>query len=168
MFTGSDSEDSKSIETTDASLPEPFYQTQSLLPPQSIRRRIKGYAIDTDDEVGSSDGGYLSDNNLRGEDASLTCVGDEDELVIHPYSKDIISFATMKVVASNLPLPLYAEKVTVPPDFSAGEKLLASCTMYGDLSVAKTDDHFEPVYRRVQQEWNQSGALVRVLLKLVF
>jgi len=155
------------------SLPEPFYQTQNLhSPQQSIRRRIKGYAIDTDDEISSSPGGYQSDEQLRCENASLTCVGDDDELcqhhhalIIHPYSKDVISFSTMEAAASNLPLPLYTEKLTVPPDFSAGEKLLASCTLYGDLSVAKTDDDFDPVFRRLQQEWSQSGALVCVCLQ---
>lgn len=137
-----------------------------------IRRRIKGYAISTDDELYSSDGEYIPIVTKECyEDSSLTCVGDEepccfsqqDPLIIHPSPKDILSFSSLMetIAASNIPLPLYTEKIKVPSEFSLGQKWLASCTVYGDLTLAQTDDHFEHVFRRLQQEWSQNGALVR-------
>jgi len=49
----------------------------------------------------------------------------------------------------------------VPPNLS---KILASMTMYGELSSAETADHFEPIFRRLQQEWTVIGGLVRFSL----
>lgn len=133
-----------------------------------LRRRIKGYAISTDDEIYSSDGDCTTKE--RFEESSQTCVGEEDpnldfslhDLVIHPYPKDIVVLSSTAdiIAASNIPLPRYTEKIKVPPDFSRGQQLVASCTVYGDLSLARNDDHFEPVFRRLQQEWSQNGALV--------
>ena len=145
-------------------------------PELGIRRRIKGYAISTDDELYSSDGEYVPKECY--EDNSLTCVGDEepccfsqhDPLIIHPSPKDIVSFSSLmeEIAASNIPLPLYTEKIKVPPEFSRGQKWLASCTVYGDLTLAQTDDHFEQTFRRLQQEWSQNGALVRSCPNLVW
>lgn len=155
--------------------------TTLLQPPQQAiirRRRVKGYAINTDDESYSSDCGEQSDSMVRDnifsllDDKSLTCVGDEDEedypshphaLVIHQHSKDVVCLSEMadgEMSASNLPLPLYTEKITVSPDLSRSEQLLAAFTMYGELSSARTDDHFDVVFKRLQHEWTFIGGLV--------
>lgn len=41
-------------------------------------------------------------------------------------------------------------------------------TMYGELSSAETADHFEPIFRRLQQEWTFIGGLVRFFFSFVF
>jgi len=161
--------------------------TTLLQPPQQTfrRRRVKGYAINTDDESYSSDCGEQPDPVAREnifsvlDDKSLTCVGDEDEedypsyphaFVIHEHSKDVVCFSEMadgELSASNLPLPLYTEKITVPQDLSRGEQFLAAFTMYGELSSARTDDHFDVVFKRLQHEWTFIGGLVRSFMSFV-
>lgn len=164
LLIGCISEDSESLPNIDS---KPNLLASSL----GLRRRIKGYSISTDEELYSSDEFMSRITMERYEDSSLTCIGDQepscdffqhDPLVFHPYAKDIVSLTSMaeNIAASNVPLPLYTEKIKVPPDFSRGQQLLASCTVYGDLSLAQTVDHFEPIFRRLQQEWYQNGALV--------
>ncbi|KAF9524634.1 hypothetical protein CPB83DRAFT_886178 [Crepidotus variabilis] len=146
-------------------------RTQLLQPPSTIRRRIKGYAINTDDEIYSTDSECVPDIKRLDEDKSITCVGDGDEyfddtLTIHAYPKDIIQLTTGpngEIMASNVPLPMYTEKLTVPPDFIGPERFLASFTMYGELSVARTPEEFDSPIRRLQQEWGYNGAMLCAL-----
>ena len=137
------------------------------------RRRVKGYTINSEEEPYSTD--ESETRHLRGGDNGFarlldddTCVNDEDghhdkedpystASVYHPGSGEIITITPGDgegwMAYSDLPLPLYTEKITVPPNLSKPEKILASMTMYGELSSAETADHFEPVFRR----YNKNG-----------
>jgi len=153
-----------------------------LHPYQNLRRRrVRGYIIDSEEEPYSTDeseiqekeqpleGGHNSFSGLLDDD---TCVDDEDghrgkgDPYSYPGSGEIISITPADgegwMACSDLPLPLYTEKITVPPNLSKPEKILASMTMYGELSSAETPDQFEPVFRRLQHEWTFIGGLVRL------
>jgi len=149
------------------------------------RRRVRGYTINSDEDPYSTDeseiqekqqpleGGHNGFSGLLDDD---TCVDDEDghRGKGHPYSYagsgEIISITPADeegwMACSDLPLPLYTEKITVPPNLSKPEKILASMTMYGELSSAETPDQFEPVFRRLQHEWTFIGGLVRLFYAL--
>ena len=146
------------------------------------RRRVKGYTVNSEEEAYSTDGSetqrflHGGDNNLSRLLDDDTCVDDEDghhdkedpysaALVYRPGSGEIITITPADgegwTAYSDLPLPLYTEKITVPSNLTKPEKILASMTMYGELSSAEEADHFEPIFRRLQQEWTFIGGLVR-------
>jgi hypothetical protein len=146
------------------------------------RRRVRGYTINSEEEPYSTDGSETQRLLQGGENNSFrlldddTCVDDEDghhdkedpdstALVYRPGLGEIISITPADgegwTAYSDLPLPLYTEKITVPPNLTKPEKILASMTMYGELSSAEAADHFEPIFRRLQQEWTFIGGLVR-------
>jgi len=143
------------------------------------RRRVRGYTIDTDEEPYSTDCDQSSsgraDKNKFSilDDTSFTYVDDEEDekihphaLIIHEHSKDVICLSDLadgQLSASNLPLPMYTEKLTVLPDLSRGERMLAAFTIYGDLSMARSDDQFEPIFKRLQHEWTFIGGLLVAL-----
>jgi len=141
------------------------------------RRRVRGYIINSEEESYSSgsETHRLRDNNFSRLLDDDTCVNDEDEhhdkedpsstsLLYHPGSGEIIAITPANgegwTAYSDLPLPLYTEKITVPLNLTKPEKILASMTMYGELSSAETADHFAPIFRRLQQEWTFIGGLV--------
>lgn len=151
-------------------------------PDQNLRRRrVRGYTINSEEEPYSTDGSETQlllqggDNNFARLLDDDTCVDDEDghhdkedpystAVVYRPGSGEIIAITDDGegwMACSDLPLPLYTEKITVPPNLSKVEKILSSMTMYGELSSAETADQFEPIFRRLQQEWTFIGGLVR-------
>ncbi|KDR68662.1 hypothetical protein GALMADRAFT_230988 [Galerina marginata CBS 339.88] len=167
-----DTDDSSSVDTEIITLDDVPPPAQS-----TIRRRIKGYAVNSDDDMCSTDGGeYIPDDRPLQDDNSYTntCVDDDDD----EYSKalvyrlgssgEVISLSPREdedgwLAFSPLPLPLYTEKLTVPRDLTRAERVLASMTMYAELAAAETEDDFEPVFRRLQHEWTFIGGLLVAL-----
>ncbi|KAH9484615.1 hypothetical protein JR316_0004097 [Psilocybe cubensis] len=167
----SSTDDSCSIATDDCldEIPKPSTSAQ-----QTLRRRIRGYIIDTDDEnFDNSDGDYLPDVPSYSDDQNGRIIGDRDEYAkatdLHPTlvsNGEIISFESTEqtfVAFSDIPLPLYTEKVVFTPERNLVQRLLASLTMYGDLSTAANEDQFAAVFVRLQHEWTFIGGLLVAL-----
>ncbi|PPQ82814.1 hypothetical protein CVT25_009192 [Psilocybe cyanescens] len=167
----SDTDDSCSVATEACvdELPQPSTSAQ-----QTIRRRIRGYIINTDDEdFDDTDEDDPPDIPSYRNNENCGYEGDEDE-----YSKagayrpslisngEVIRFESVEgefVAFSDIPLPLYTEKITVTPDRNVMQRTLASLTMYGDLSMAVNEDQFAAVFVRLQHEWTFIGGLLVAL-----
>ncbi|KAF9053434.1 hypothetical protein BJ165DRAFT_1447499 [Panaeolus papilionaceus] len=153
----------------------PSREDTPLLPTeQQLRRRRKprGYFINTDDEVCSTDAEH-SPQKPCFEDNS-TCVDEDDEneglsieggLVIK--RGDVISWrqgedGQMIAVSAEI-LPMYTERLTTPPEMSIVEACLATFTMYRELKTAIMDSQFDKVFVRLQMEWTYIGGLLVAL-----
>ncbi|KAF8160156.1 hypothetical protein BJ912DRAFT_936177 [Pholiota molesta] len=117
------------------SLPSPPEQTLRR------RRRIKGYAVYTDDESSS------------------------DDLVFRAASGeiDVVSFASttsargVKVWIATARDMLLPHR---PADLNNAEKVLTTFTLYAELAAAEKEADFEPIIRRLQSEWAVVGGLL--------
>ncbi|KAF8163851.1 hypothetical protein B0H34DRAFT_341343 [Crassisporium funariophilum] len=145
--------------------------------PQTIRRRVRGYAINSDDEVFSSDGEPLPETKpIFSETASYSCIDSDDEdpysdpsAIRLPHRHDgalTLSPTTREMsigwIAESL-LPRYTEKMEVPPQMTRVESALASFTTYSELKEANMDSHYERVFHRLQMEWTYIGGLLVAL-----
>jgi hypothetical protein len=139
------------------------------------RRRVRGYAINSDEEVLSSEGEEIEDRK------PLPLFSDPEDFLQPTYwnSSDDDSPRNGVVIipqhshpqsswgwiAASL-LPKYTEKIVVldPRPLSLMERVLTSFTMYGELREATMDSEYEKVFARLQKEWTCIGGLVSVLL----
>ncbi|KAF9548083.1 hypothetical protein CPC08DRAFT_823567 [Agrocybe pediades] len=119
-------------------------------------------------------------------DTSQTCIGDDEDfdyansLIMRSGSSgEIIRFDEEQHIdeqegftrkgkgwlafMSDLPLPLYTEKIVVPPNLTKPEKVICSFTMYSELASACCDDDFARVFGRLQHEWTFIGGLLVAL-----
>ncbi|PPR06114.1 hypothetical protein CVT24_004214 [Panaeolus cyanescens] len=170
----SDSISTISIQSASRS-PSPSPETEPLIQPaQGLRRRRKprGYIINTDDEICSTDAEH-SPQKPCFEDNS-TCVDDdepEEELSIEGgliiKRGDVISWKQGEdgqlIAVSSEILPMYTERLTVTPEMSRIELALAAFTMYRELRMAVMDSQFEKVFGRLQMEWTYIGGLLVAL-----
>jgi len=116
-------------------------------------------------------------------DTSMTCVDDDEDyeytnsLIIRTESSgEVIRFVETDdeghehsakrtrgwlAFMSDLRLPLYTEKIVVPPNLTKPEKVICTFTMYSEMAAACCDDDFAKVFGRLQHEWTFIGGLVR-------
>ncbi|KAJ3505614.1 hypothetical protein NLJ89_g7326 [Agrocybe chaxingu] len=174
-YSDSDSDDGSSVATVEDDIPIHRHLSPEDQPQTLRRRKVRGYVINSDDGY-STEGSFIAPpprRRLLSDDVAIVEEApsyDEDEhrLVVHSHPQDTISFADMAegLPASDLPLPLYTEKLVVPPDYShltRGERVLVSFTLYGEMCTARTDAQFEPIFRRLQAEWTFIGGLLVAL-----
>lgn len=57
-------------------------------------------------------------------------------------------------------LPQNTEDIPISTDFTFLERVLASFTVYRELSTAKSETQYEKVFGRLQTEWTYVGGLV--------
>lgn len=134
------------------------------------RKRVRGYVVDSDDDVHSDDEPESVEMNVN------TKPPHHDEPALYRYDSDgsdesstmIIRISGngdegMGWVAPSL-LPQNVEKLEPPPPLTRTERALASFTMYSELKEANFDSHYEAVFGRLQMEWTYTGGLVRLPL----
>ena len=138
---------------------------------QTLRRRpIRGYRIhsdddDDDDDDLDEDDQHFTDSKPTFDDPDCSTCIDEDTFIDTDHSETgnvIISHKQPSIkswLAFSL-LPVYTEKVEVPPPLTRLERVFASFTMYSELKVANMDSHFEKIFARLQLEWTYVGGLV--------
>ncbi|KAF8880094.1 hypothetical protein CPB84DRAFT_1851933 [Gymnopilus junonius] len=153
---GDDTDDSASVRTDHNPLDDLSVEHFTSSPPQSgiRRRKVKGYAINSDDDISS----YETDDEFSPENQQ----DDHSNTVLRQYI-NFDSGGDGWVAFSDLPLPLYTEKITVPPNMTRIERVLSSVTMYREMSAAEREEDFEPVARRLQAEWTFIGGLLLAL-----
>lgn len=147
-------------------------------PQTTIRRRkVRGYVIDTDDEM-ISGSEYEEEEEVtpcdtpcRDGDISYdpdTYEGDpffDDPFAIQPLPDGVIQLGGTGCFsgARDAMLPQYSEKLVASPEMSRLERILASFTMYSELKAANetnSESSFERVFMRLQMEWTYVGGLV--------
>lgn len=158
--------DSASICSSDPpTTPQP---DQPPITDKTIRRRpVRGYIIHSDDDCypDEEEQHFTYSKPIFDDNESLTCV-DEDTFMHadHSETRTINISHKQTTIQSWLAfslLPVYTEKVEIPPPLTRLERVLASFTMYSELKEANMDSHFEKVFVRLQQEWTYVGGLVR-------
>lgn len=133
-------------------------------PPQTLRRRVKGYQICSDEELCSSGG--EEEENAKGpiSFAQVTHELDQDTLPIPIPSRTklIEPFTRIDSWISASLLPVHAETIAVPPSYTnSTERVLSSFTLYSELKEAMGESEYQTIFERLQREWQYMGGLVR-------
>lgn len=139
----------------------------SPVPPQTLRRRVKGYQIYSDEEPCSSGG--EEEEHIK-KPLSFAQVAEEledyDSLPIPIPKRSTLTDTVESIhqwIAASL-LPVYTEKITVPPSYmNSAERALSSFTLYCELKEAQLESEYEPVFERLQREWQYVGGLLAAL-----
>jgi hypothetical protein len=159
--------------------PSPISEVPQVAESGLRRRRIRGYAIFSDDEPMSEE--YISDDaedsttKVPPSRASVdVCqkVGDHDELSSPSAHSEVLAVYQREIHLSDAEwfsasiLPKHVQELKVPPSMNAAEEVLASFTSYRELKEAVGESHFEKVFYRLQQEWTYVGGLLVALAAL--
>ncbi|KAG5639065.1 hypothetical protein H0H81_007323 [Sphagnurus paluster] len=130
------------------------------------RRRVVGYAIDTDDEVCSTDGDdceehkpFIDDNSYCDED-ERSCFDEPGFIRPLPEGFECVSGPAGWTSIFPSVLPQYTEKIEVPSDMTFAERVLASFTTYKELKAARLDEQYQEVFLRLQMEWTYVAGLL--------
>ncbi|KAG6808686.1 hypothetical protein H0H92_003248 [Tricholoma furcatifolium] len=135
------------------------------------RRRRRGYGVNSDDELYSTDGDDEDSKAPIFSDGGSFCGDEDDESTLRDeqgYLKEphgIIRLPASRAaqwVQAIWPtvLPQYTERIEVPGDMSFVERILASFTTYSELKAARLDSQYEKVFTRLQLEWTYVGGLL--------
>lgn len=160
--------DSTSICSSDPPTTPISSESDQPITTQTLRRRpVRGYRIDSDndDDYPDEDDQHFTDSKPTFDDPDCSTCIDEDTFIDTDHSETgtiVISHKQPSIkswLAFSL-LPVYTEKVDVPPPLTRLERVLASFTMYSEMKVANMDSHFEKIFARLQLEWTYVGGLV--------
>ncbi|RDB24425.1 hypothetical protein Hypma_008469 [Hypsizygus marmoreus] len=151
---------------TDDCWPDEDTLTDATKPNLRRRRRLRGYAIDSEDEVYSTDddGAYddekpfVDDNSYHDDDEEQDPCFDDLAAIRPQKGSDAWYYSIMPSM-----LPQYTETINVPSDMTWAERALSSFTMYSEMKAATLDSHFEQVFSRLQTEWTYVGGLLVAL-----
>ncbi|KAF8639358.1 hypothetical protein AX17_001547 [Amanita inopinata Kibby_2008] len=148
--------------------PSPISEVPQVSQSGLRRRRIRGYALFSDDEPLSEE--YISDEDVN--DNCRTEASPMEEHFPPEVHSDILVISGREIrisesewVAASV-LPCYVEEIQVPPKLSASEQILASFTVYREMKEATLESHYEKVYQRLQSEWSYVGGLLIALAAL--
>lgn len=152
--------------TLDDVLPTPKDSPLSPVPytpPQTLRRRVKGYQICSDEELCSSGG--EEEENAKGpmSFAQVAHEHDQDTLPtpIPSPTKFIESFTRIDSWISASLLPVHAKPITIPPShMSSAERVMSTFTLYSELKEAVEESEYQTIFERLQREWQYVGGLV--------
>ncbi|KAF5369644.1 hypothetical protein D9615_010222 [Tricholomella constricta] len=145
------------------------------VPPRLRRRRrprVVGYAIDSGDEVLSTDDDEDEDEDepepiVIIDDGPCPYSSDEeaDDPPPVPDPRSVRQWLSAILAPSLLPQYTETEKIEVPRHYgmSCAERVLASFTTYSELRAARVDSDFERVFVRLQMEWTYVGGLLVAL-----
>ncbi|PFH45778.1 hypothetical protein AMATHDRAFT_71094 [Amanita thiersii Skay4041] len=178
---GPASPSSSSSSSSDTLRNPPATPPQVPLIPSGLRkrRRIRGYALFSDEEPLSED--YISsrcpsDNELdlnvneyTQDTIEVYCppesLSDPEEPnsgLQPPNHKHIIHLSAARWFSPSL-IPQYVQEIKVPPSMNRAERALASFTMYRELSEAVSESQYQAVFERLQMEWTYVGGLLVAL-----
>lgn len=135
----------------------------SHTPPQTLRRRVKGYQIYSDEELCSSGG--EEEENTKGP-ASFAQVAqelDQDTLPISISDRNNLTetFTSIHSWISASLLPVHTKTIAVPPSsMNSAERAVSSFTLYSELKEAAEESEYQTIYERLQREWQYVGGLV--------
>ncbi|KAF8630696.1 hypothetical protein AX15_002770 [Amanita polypyramis BW_CC] len=128
------------------------------------RRRIRGYAILSDEEPLSEE--YTDDDADDQHKAPTVDIYNDDEEssgVLVTYGREIRISDAQWVAACEL--PQYVEDIK-KPSMIFPEQIIASFTVYREMKEAVLESHYEKVFTRLQQEWTYVGGLLVALAAL--
>ncbi|KAK2459535.1 hypothetical protein APHAL10511_008441 [Amanita phalloides] len=133
------------------------------------RRRIRGYAIFSDEEPLSEDctSDYANEENKT---SVVDVLKSDDDLpgirteTLTVYEREIHISDAPWVSASEL--PQYAVEEIKVQSLNWAEQIVASFTVYCEMRDAVLDSHYEKVFNRLQQEWTYIGGLLVALAAL--
>ncbi|EDR06386.1 uncharacterized protein LACBIDRAFT_299945 [Laccaria bicolor S238N-H82] len=168
--TGYSSDASSSSRASSTLIPPSPIDDEPKPPQPSIlrRRRVRGYALGSDEEVFSSDGEEIEERK------PLPLFSDPEDFPQQTYwnSSDDDSprnqpshpKSSWGWISASL-LPKYTEKIEVlePRPLSLTGRVLASFTMYSELKEATMDSEYDKVFARLQMEWTYMGGLLVAL-----
>ncbi|KXN87176.1 hypothetical protein AN958_09102 [Leucoagaricus sp. SymC.cos] len=147
----------------DSAPPSPIFPT----PPSTLRRRrVKGYTIYSDEEPCSSGGEEEEDMKkpLGFVQAVEELDPDIPETVFSQSSTVIEVVESIQSWIAASVIPLYTQQLTVPPAYmNPAERVVSSFTLYSELKEACTESEYQPVFDRLQREWQYVGGLVPAL-----
>ncbi|KAF8651164.1 hypothetical protein AX16_004842 [Volvariella volvacea WC 439] len=134
--------------------------------------RIRGYLVDSEEE---SEGELFTEDEKqslirhRHPQRHIDDIDDDDnrlELDIYNndkgYHQSIAIISIPQRIFSSI-LPQYTEQLVLPPELMGWRRILASFTLYGELQGACTRTQFEACHKRLQSEWQYSGAILLAL-----
>ncbi|KII93001.1 hypothetical protein PLICRDRAFT_35169 [Plicaturopsis crispa FD-325 SS-3] len=136
--------------------------------PKLRRRKVKGYALCTDDELASSetdDGFYddhvpekppADDSEPRYREPWLHIEAEDDDGQITTIDYAPGGGRVMAVMPSLLPLR-YSDQISVASSFSVAEWVLDAVSPYQHFKDAQVDSDWERILTRLQTEWYYIG-----------
>ena len=130
--------------------------------PQTLRRRVKGYQIYSDEELCSSGG---EEEKAKGPTSFAQVAHELDQdtlpIPIPSRTKLIESFTRIDSWISASLLPVHAETITVPPSYmNSAERVMSIFTLYSELKEAVEESEYQKIFERLQREWQYMGGLV--------
>lgn len=137
-------------------------------PSQTLRRRVKGYQIYSDEELCSSGG--EEEENAKGPmnfaQAAHEFAQDTPPIPILSRTKLIEQFTRIDSWISASLLPVHAETITVPPSYmNSAERIVSSFTLYSGLKEAVEESEYQTIFEKLQREWQYIGGLVGPFFK---
>ncbi len=140
-------------------------------PPEGIRRRrTKGYVIYSDEEPCSSGGedGELFQSMNFAQFAETELDASSPSILPTPerssFTRTVHSIHTW--IAASV-LPQYTQQLTAPPaSMNPAERAISVFTLYTELKEADGESEYEPIFERLQREWQYVGGLVSGLTNI--
>lgn len=140
-------------------------------PPEGMRRRRpKGYVIYSDEEPCSSGGEEGEPFQPLSFSQFAETEPDDPLPPISPMSEHSHFPRVVKSIHTWIAacvLPQYTQQITIPPaSMNPAERAISAFTLYSELkeAAAGTESDYEPIFERLQREWQYVGGLVSSLL----
>ncbi|KAJ7733612.1 hypothetical protein B0H14DRAFT_2996387 [Mycena olivaceomarginata] len=118
------------------------------LPPLPLRRRVRGYCINSDEEPDSFSETDDEDDDSKALLDDPSFINDEDE---EPPAPIKISFNPMEWIAGSNRDPIFFERV------------ISSFTVYSEMKHARCHDDFDRIFTRLQLEWTYTAGILVAL-----
>jgi hypothetical protein len=141
--------------------PEPVHPPFDAPPviPQTLRRRVRGYAIYSDEEPCSS-GEEEEDPKPPFSFSHFAESYEEEESTYIPAGVTQVVQTVQTWIAASV-IPLYTQEIDVPqPYVNPAVRVVSTFTLYGELKKARGDSEYQSIFERLQREWQYVGGLV--------
>jgi hypothetical protein len=126
---------------------------------QTLRRRIRGYAVYSDEEPCSS-GEDEEEPKPPLSFSHFTESCEEKELTHAPSGMSQVVRTVQTWIAASI-IPLHTKQIDVlPPYDNPAERIVSTFTLYGELKKAHLASEYQPIFERLQKEWQYVGGLV--------
>lgn len=126
---------------------------------QMLRRRVRGYAIYSDEEPCSS--GEEEEELKQPLSFSHFEEGYDQEESTYVSSRVTQVVRTVQTWIAASVIPQYTQEINVPPSYiNPAERAVSTFTLYGELKEAVMESEYQPIFERLQREWQYVGGLV--------
>ncbi|XP_006457701.1 hypothetical protein AGABI2DRAFT_64161 [Agaricus bisporus var. bisporus H97] len=129
---------------------------------QMLRRRVRGYAIYSDEEPCSS--GEEEEELKQPLSFSHFEEGYDQEESTYVSSRVTQVVRTVQTWIAASVIPQYTQEINVPPSYiNPAERAVSTFTLYGELKEAVMESEYQPIFERLQREWQYVGGLLAAL-----